>query len=518
MEMCSTAVDLRRIHHSLSLAPSPKSIRGSIVQFSANKQDLKGQSVAVVGLGKSGRAAVKLALARGASVLAIDIDKELHPLEHDPLFRNHDQLRTILGDIDIEELQSADKVVVSPGVPLENYGLQSLLQSGRKVISELDFAAELLPTDVKILAVTGTNGKSTVATFAGQMLKHCGVEVFVGGNLGTPLSEAAYQFIKMPSLDPMIKVAVVEVSSYQMEIPCRHFHPSVSVILNISPDHLERHGTMKNYVACKCRLLAQMHNTKLGIVPFGNQLLDEAISDYLDDFALAWIGSFPGVKINTEARLAKLCVPSIGVSSLLNLGKLKAFGTHNYLNAAVAALSILGLDLGINIESINSAIGMLMPPPHRMQLVHNDSQGVTWVDDSKATNVEATLTGLMGMRGRKCIVLLGGMAKIQGAQDSNGFERLTEHLKDQRCVITFGFSGEQIYQTLFANGLAIPCFRSSCLKDAVKLARKLAKQGDTVVLSPGCASFDEFKNFEHRGDVFKELAILEDDQEPIYRT
>ncbi|PKI72193.1 hypothetical protein CRG98_007391 [Punica granatum] len=374
-------------------------------------------------------------------------------------------------------------------------------------MSELDFAAKVLPNSIKILAVTGTNGKSTVATFAGQILNHCGVEAFVGGNLGNPLSELAYQYIKMPSVESEIKVAVVEVSSYQMEIPCEHFHPSVSIILNLTPDHLERHGTMRNYAACKCRLLSHMNNTRLGLIPFGNQLLNEAIMDYVDDFSLAWIGSFPGVKINTEAKIASLNVPDIGVNSLLDLGKLKAIGTHNYQNAAVAALSVLGLDIRIDPESINLAIETLMPPPHRMQLVHEDSRGVTWVDDSKATNVEATLAGLMSMKGRKSVVLLGGLAKVKDSQDSDGFEVLVELLKDHRCVITFGSSGKQIYQTLSASGLSTPCIQASGLKDAVRLAREMAKHGDTVLLSPGCASFDEFNNFEHRGDVFKELAI-----------
>ncbi|KAK6149190.1 hypothetical protein DH2020_016715 [Rehmannia glutinosa] len=190
------------------------------------KQDLKGQSVAVIGLGKSGIAAAKLALARGASVLAFDQNETLRPLEQNILNAKDGNLKTILGGFDHKLLDVADLIVVSPGVPLENYGLASMLQSGKRVMAELDFAAQVLPRCTKVLAVTGTNGKSTVATFAGQMLSHLNIETFVGGNLGVPLSEAALQCLK--SSRRPFQVAVVEVSSYQLEIPNKRFSPSVS--------------------------------------------------------------------------------------------------------------------------------------------------------------------------------------------------------------------------------------------------------------------------------------------------
>ncbi|XP_031280240.1 uncharacterized protein LOC116138694 [Pistacia vera] len=469
------------------------------------KQDLQGQSVAVIGLGKSGRAAAKLALARGASVLAIDQNQNLRPLEKDPLFERHSGVRTILGQFDEELFKDAHVVVVSPGVPLENYGLSCLLQSGKRVMSELDFAAEVISRSIKILAVTGTNGKSTVVTFAGQMLNYLGIEAFVGGNLGKPLSEAALQCFTLPSSKPKFQVAVVEVSSYQIEIPNKYFCPSVTVILNLTPDHLERHKTMRNYALTKCRLLSHMANTKLGLLPLGNQHLNEAIKGH--EFNVAWIGAFPGVKIDMEAKTASFEVPEIGIQSQLQLSTMKAMGIHNYHNAAVAALSILGLDIGVDAEALNSTIEILRAPPHRMQIVHKDICGVTWIDDSKATNVEAAYVGLMGLRRQKCVVLLGGLAKVLNGQDSNGFEQLVEPLNNHRCVITFGSSGLMIHKTLVDNGLSIPCIGAANLKDAISHARKMAKHGDAIVLSPGCASFDEFKNFEHRGMVFQELAF-----------
>ncbi|KAK0598422.1 hypothetical protein LWI29_034509 [Acer saccharum] len=241
------------------------------IQCCSLKQDLQGQSVAVIGLGKYGRAAARLALARGASVVAIDQNQSLPPLEQDPVFEkvNGNGLTTVPGHFDTELLENVDAVVVSPGVPIENYGLSRLLGSGKRVMSELDFAAEVISRSVKILAVTGTNGKSTVVTFAGQMLDHLGIEAFVGGNLGNPLSEAALQCFQMPSSKPRFQVAVVEVSSYQMEISKLFFCPSVAVVLNLTPDHLERHKSMRNYALTKCRVLSHMTNTKLGLLPFG---------------------------------------------------------------------------------------------------------------------------------------------------------------------------------------------------------------------------------------------------------
>ncbi|XP_024047490.1 uncharacterized protein LOC18031689 isoform X2 [Citrus clementina] len=489
-------------HETVTLKPihSAKNTKPRTIKSCGFKQDLQGQSVAVIGLGKSGRAAARLALARGASVLAIDQNQNLGHLEKDSLFEKYNDglsLRTILGDFDGELLKDVDVVVVSPGVSVESYGLACLLQSGKRVMSELDFAAQVIPRSIKILAVTGTNGKSTVVTFVGQMLNHLGIEAFVGGNLGNPLSEAAFHCIALPSSKPKFQVAVVEVSSYQMEIPNKYFCPTVSVVLNLTPDHLERHKTMKNYALTKCHLFSHMVNTKLGLLPFGNQHLNEAIKGHR--FNLAWIGAFPGVKIDAEAKTASFEVPAVGVVSQLQLHNMKVMGRHNYHNAAVAALSVLGLDIGVDVEALNSTIEILRTPPHRMQIVHRDIQGVTWVDDSKATNIEATCTGLMGLKGHKCVILLGGQAKVLNGQESNGFEKLIEPLNHHRCVITFGYSGVLIWKTLVNNGLSIPCFAVANMKDAVNHARRMATNG--------CASFDEFRNFEHRGMVFQELAF-----------
>ncbi|KAJ8564477.1 hypothetical protein K7X08_000937 [Anisodus acutangulus] len=340
--------------------------------------DLKGQRVAIVGLGKLGSAATKLAFARGTSVITVDQNENLGSIFklNGWLDEKDGDLKTIFGNFDNKYLKEADIVVVSHGVPLQNYGLISIISSGKQILSELDFAAQVIPTCTKIIDVTGTNGKSTVATFAGQMFNHLGFEIFIGGNLGVPLSEAALECLTWSHQRPL-QVVVVEVSSYQLEIPLKYFCPSVVVILNLTPDHLERHQTVWNYAATKGQIFSHMRGNKIGILPL--------------------------------------------------------VGKHNYANAAVAALLVIGLDIEIKAAALSSTISKLRTLPHRMQVVHTDSDELA--DDSKATNVEATYSGLIGFE-QKSVLLLGGLAKEVKMKAYHGFEQLVEPLRHHRGVIT----------------------------------------------------------------------------------
>ncbi|KAH9302209.1 hypothetical protein KI387_013792, partial [Taxus chinensis] len=431
----------------------------------------------VLGLGVSGRAAARLALARGATVVAVDSNESLIPLEHDPLFGGQHliNLRTELGPCNIQSLYNTDRLVVSPGISLEKYNLTAVMQSGVQVMSELDFAAESIPNTVKIVAVTGTNGKSTVTTFTGQILHHAGIQAFVGGNLGKPLSAAALQCLSSSKTESELVAAVVEVSSYQMEIPNRHFQPSVAVVLNLTPDHLERHKTMQNYAMMKCRVFSHMDPSHLAVIPSGDQLLKEAAYHCGSQATQAWIGGLPGVQLDSEATQATIVVPTSGMVSQIHLGKLKTLGIHNAYNAGTAALLTLGLDLGVCVEAVNNAIKVLKPPPHRMQIVIEDEKGILWVDDSKATNVEATYAGLEGLRGRPSIVLLGGISKVLNKEGQIGFEHLVDCLKYHKAVITFGASGKKIKQTLDEAGVSIPCVEVTSMRDAVSMAKCFAK-------------------------------------------
>ncbi|CAM6100244.1 unnamed protein product [Calypogeia fissa] len=469
-----------------------------------SRQDLLGKNIVVVGLGASGRAAVKLALARGAHVVAVDVKSDMELPEVDPASAT--RLRIELGPHKRETLHEASQLVLSPGVSAAQSDIASAIQAGVPAISELGFAAEALPKSIKVAAVSGTNGKSTVTTFAGQLLCHAGVRTFVGGNLGTPLSDAALQCLAFPAEDPPFHATVVEVSSYQMELP-GSFCPKVAVILNLSPDHLERHKTMENYGLTKCRLFAQMDSSCLAVVPQADSFLRKLALQSGHKGTQAWLGGLPGVQLDSQARRAFIMVPTTGVQAALYLSGLKAFGSHNAHNAGSAALVALALDVGVDEDVIRDAIPNLSAPPHRMEIVHQDEKEVLWINNSKATNVDATVVGLRGITGRKAVVLIGGLAKV--VQEQNlGFDRLVSELNSHEAVVLFGASGKQIEMELRDAGLTVRCVRTDFMKDAVDLARSFAKPGDVVLLSPACASFDEFRNFEHRGQVFTDLAIM----------
>jgi UDP-N-acetylmuramoylalanine--D-glutamate ligase len=371
----------------------------------------------------------------------------------------------------------ADRIVVSPGVPATQAELCAALAAGIPIVGELAFAAEVL--EQPMVAITGTNGKSTVTSFVGQLLEHGGMAPFVGGNLGRPLSEAALAGREYG-------VLVVEVSSYQLEWP-GVFTPSVAVILNLTPDHLKRHRTMAGYAQTKARLFGGMRPDGLAILPEEDAFLREHAGCH--GARHACLGALPGVtragtRVVVQLPSAERCE--------FDLGDFSVPGEHNRDNAAVAAL--LAVAIGAPLEAVRSALPALEALPHRMQPV-GEFGGVRFVNDSKATNLDAVRVGLSGFPGR-CVVLLGGQAK--GA----GFAGLAEVLAAHR-VVTFGASGDAIAEELEGAGL-VPV-RARCLADGVSAACLLAEPGQTVLLCPGCASFDEFRDFEHRGAAFARL-------------
>eukprot|EP00899_Mesostigma_viride_P025833 jgi/Mesvir1/6434/Mv19519-RA.1 len=480
----------------------------------------------VVGLGASGRSAARLALFRGADqVIGVDKNTEAVALEKDSAFANLDlsRVRTELGPHDRATIMSATRLVLSPGVPPKQPDIAAALQAGIPAVSELAFAAEVIPPSIPVAAVTGTNGKSTVTVFTGQILEAAGLRTFVGGNLGLPLSEAACDILKFPRDDPPYQAIVAEVSSYQLEFPGK-LHAKAGVILNLTPDHLERHGDMDTYGATKCRLFDTMGPTDVAIIPHDSQQLRRLVAQRNTKALRAWMGALPGVQLDSEGKRAIIVVPGGGPELLLDMSAMTAVGHHNAVNAGVAALLAASLSPRVTPQVLQDVLPKLTPPPHRMTLVGEDKKGVLWVDDSKATNIESTLVAVKGIP-RPSVVLLGGQAKELGG-NRLGFEQLAPFLGKHRAIVVFGASGDRIEQELRAAGVGCPMTRVSKMTEAVQLARTLAqralcialcyfvlssfsfawKTGDAVLLSPACASFDEFKNFAHRGDIFAELA------------
>jgi len=432
--------------------------------------DLAGKRVLVVGLGRSGRAAAALARDRGARVVGVDLRIGLAPI---------DGVVLELGPHRRERFLDADLIVVSPGVPPKQPDLVAAQQAGRTLIGELAFAAAFL--DQPMIAVTGTNGKSTVTWFTGQLLRSAGYAPFVGGNLGTPLCDAV-------DADDPADVLVVEVSSYQLELPGT-LAPDVGIILNLSPDHLARHGDMSGYARAKTELFARQTAEQLAILPEGDDALLAAMPPHAGQ--RAWLGRHPGVV--RDGRSARVVLGEQVVD--LDLSEVPVLGDHNLDNAATAAL--LCLAHGADPAAVQTGLARLSALPHRMEPVL-EADGVLWVNDSKATNVDAARVGL-GIE-RPAVVLLGGEAK-----DGTDYSQLAPRLARHRAVICFGQAGPLMAEQLRPHLVGPPLVEVDTLQAAVERARTLARPGDAVLLSPGGASFDAFDDFEHRGRVFRDL-------------
>ena len=424
---------------------------------------LNHRRILVLGAGRSGRAAAALARDRGAQVILSDSNPNAAPL---------DGVENAMGHHPVDVLAVGDLMVVSPGISVNAAPVQAALAAGVEVVGELGFAASLLPSGRTIIAITGTNGKSTVTWFTAGLLAQAGRRVFVGGNLGTPLSAA---------FEEDWDIAVVEVSSYQMELP-GSFQPDVAAILNLSPDHLERHGTLENYAEHKCRLVHALPEHGLALLPSQDPLLSRLTEGHPGE--TAWMDSLPGVLVKEN----RACLEQGEV----DLSGLTAPGALNRWNAAVACF--LAVNVGVDIQDLS--VDSLTALPHRMEPVA-DSQGVLWINDSKATNVEATARGLEGLEG-PMVVLLGGQGKA-----GSDYGQLLGVLRDRaRAVVCFGASASEIASSLSELN---PCCTGG-LDEAVSKAREMVREGDSVILSPACASFDEFVDYADRGAAFRRLA------------
>jgi UDP-N-acetylmuramoylalanine--D-glutamate ligase len=431
---------------------------------------LAGKRVLVMGMGRSGQSAARLALSEGATVTVTDLRVDGPAMPGcTQVYGYHDRL----------DFLEADLIIVSPGVPAAQRDLAAAAEAGVPLTSELGLAAERLQqAGVRLVAVTGTNGKSSVTDFTAQLLRQAGKRVFAGGNLGHPLSEA------VPIADSL-DVAVVEVSSYQLELP-GGLAPHAAVILNLAPDHLGRHKTMENYARTKARIFEKMAPDGLAALTAKDRsgLLDHGQTQA----RRCWLGRTPGVRIIED----QVHLEGTKDDGQISLVALKLLGKHNRDNAAAAVF--LAVAAGAAREALD--LSALVALPHRLEPVHH-SQGVRWINDSKATNVDAALVGISAIQA-PMVVLMGGQGK-PGAD----YGRLRDVLQESaRAVVCFGASGPEIAAAL----RGLPVQHASNLAEAVQTAAGLADSDSVVLLSPACASFDEFEDFEDRGRAFSALA------------
>ena len=435
--------------------------------------DFAGRKVVVFGWGGSGRSATRLLAREGATVTAIDNRAE-------SLQADLADGVTLLPQLDDAALAETDLIVQSPGVPREHPTLVAALAQGIPVIAEVELASRFL--SAPILAVTGTNGKSTVVTWAGQILSSWKDHVFVGGNLGTPLSEAVLS-------DTPWDLLVVELSSFQLE-GLTSLAPQIGVLLNASPDHLDRYSKVGDYYKAKFQLFAHM-STGYALLNAADETTPLVLEHYLHGAVPLTFNRPADGSDGVRMEEGILTVTTGGnTHPIVPVAELGIHGAHNIENAqATAAICLLaGCPLPVVAEGLRNFSGL----PHRMQTV-GKVNGVTYIDDSKATNPGAVVKAVEGIDGPLTLLL--------GGRDKGGdlfTLREPVFLKAERVVV-FGESAGRFRMVLQGHPQVI---EAETLAEAVTVAHTHAEPGETVLLSPACASFDEFSGFAARGLAF----------------
>ena len=440
---------------------------------------LAGCCATVVGLAKSGIAAARLLVAAGADVCGTDA-RPVASLGPDALALQGDGVRLVDGRAAFD---GVDLVVVSPGVPVDGEQLAPARARFVPVIGELELGWRAM--EAETIAITGTNGKTTTTALTGALLAEQPRAVFVGGNIGTPLAERALDF-------PAAGLVVAEVSSFQLET-IEAFQPRVAAVLNITPDHLDRHHTFAGYVDAKVRI-------------FMNQTAHDCAVLNADDEATRALAGRTRARVLWFSRQRVLdhgvfvqdgwVVARLNghVDRICSLTEIQLRGAHNVEN--VLAATACALWTGIGIDAIRRAIGRFRAVAHRIEFVR-DIAGVHFYNDSKGTNVASTIKALESFSER-VVLIAGGKGK---GQDFTPLADAARHRVGHAVVI--GEDGGRIAAALASRGIGVTA--ADTLAGAIESARAAARAGDVVLLSPACASFDMFNNYEHRGEVFKKL-------------
>lgn len=440
------------------------------------KIELKDKRVLVLGLGETGLSALRWLNAQGARLSVADTRD--NPPGLDTLKTELPQVTIHSGAFNAEVFSGAELIVASPGVPLSEPEIQAAMARGIHVVGDVELFAQYRDPNAKVIAITGANGKTTVTTLVGEMCKAAGLNTIVAGNIGL----AVLDTLSMPTPD----VYVLELSSFQLETTS-NLQIDAATMLNLSEDHMDRYLSMQDYAIAKARIFynaklqvlnrddawsMMMARSKLSQVTFG---LSEPQDS--DEYGLQ--------QLNDGTWLVE------GNKELINLQDLKIVGLHNAANAlaAVALSRGIGVEYAPIIQTLYSFKGL----PHRVEWVA-EIDDVDYYDDSKGTNVGATCAAIAGLP-QKVVLIVGGDGKGQD------FSPLASSVAENaRAVVLIGRDAPLIEQVLIDTN--VPLYKAGDLPEAVNIAKKLAQTGDAVLLSPACASFDMFKNYVHRAEVF----------------
>ncbi len=445
--------------------------------------ELGGKTVLVVGGGKSGMAACHYLLSKGCQVILADNKSQevlLKDKEIAAFVKQGGQL--ISGNV-IPEKVTWELTIVSPGVPLHIPILNMTRAAGVKIIGEIELAYSI--TDTPFIGVTGTNGKTTTTSMIGHILKECGVSVLVGGNIGKPLVDSVTDFHG--------DYIVAELSSFQLE-SCVTFRPRVAVYLNLTPDHLDRHGDMDGYAAAKEKIFAQQKKDDFAVLNLDDEYIKRAAEHICARKFWFSLHLKPENGIYFDEGVLHYMVDGQEKFSF-STEKIFIKGMHNVQNAMAAflAAAVIGLDP----QQIAQAIYSFKGVAHRLEFV-TERDGVLFINDSKGTNPASTVQAIYAYD-QPMILLLGGRNK--GSDFSELMELIKKRVK--QCII-YGEAAGEIKRAADEAGYT-SYIMANDFADAVALAKNNASSGDVVMLSPACASWDSFDNFEQRGDKFKEL-------------
>ena len=450
--------------------------------------NLSGKKVLVLGLGDTGLSCARWLAARGAQVSVAD--SRAAPPHAARLAEWLPQVPLFTGPFADAHLQAAEMLVVSPGVPLADPAVARAIAAGIEAVGDVELFARAIRAlntqrehPMRVIAITGSNGKSTVTAMVGDMCRMAGLSTCVAGNIGLPVLDALYEIEQ--GVAPPPQVWVLELSSFQLETTSS-LNADAATVLNLSEDHMDRYPDMDAYAAAKARI-------------FGGDGVQVVNRDDARSLAMALPGrhvvSF-GLDRSPQNENFGLCEDElcVGGDMLMLLSALPVAGLHNAANA-LAALALTRV-LGLPMEALLRGLVHFKGLPHRVEKVA-EIEGVTYYDDSKGTNVGATEAALYGMGSRKAVVILGGDGK---GQDFGPLKAAVE--ANARAVVLIGRDAALIGAAIAGSG--VDTFTAASLPEAVARAHGLAQPGDAVLLSPACASFDMFRNYVHRAEVFVE--------------
>lgn len=462
----------------------PQSGRGEIV-----KQDLKDKNVLVVGAGKSGIGSVRLLLNIGARPVLYDGNEKLDEAGVRASLPKGTDISIVLGTLPDEQLGRLDLCVMSPGVPTDIPPVRRIREAGIPIWGEIELAYRC--SEGTVMAVTGTNGKTTTVSLLGEIMKHhLGRQhVYVVGNIGNPYTDAALR-------TDASSVCVAEVSSFQLETIDR-FHPHIAAITNITPDHLNRHHTMEEYIRVKERIAENQTPEDVLVLNYEDDVL-RAFGESVKDRVKVWYFSSRRTLedgMYLDGDVLKLADRKSGTTQdVINVHELRLLGTHNYENVAAASLSALAA--GVPLQEICEVLRAFKAVEHRIEFVE-EVDGVAYYNDSKGTNPDAAIRAVLAMN--RPTILIGG-----GYDKGSSYDEWIESFGGKvRALVLVGQTKEKIAECARKHGFT-EVYLCDTFRETFDKCVSLARPGDAVLLSPACASWGMFPNYEERGRIFKE--------------